>query len=263
MSANMIVTGKDQMKCLTILLVLSCLPASLLAQTTALYDPSLNTLPASQGWFSYITNFQGSATQTLVTGGTQLVTTGTAQAGYFNKNPLTGTLNNASFPTLNRSNGYAIRFDVSVTSESHSNNDRAGFSIIALSSDLQGIELGFWTNEIWAQNQGFTHGEGAAINTVPNTSYLLTILGNNYSLNANGTDILTGSLRNYSGFGIPYSHTNFLFLGDDTTSANADITLGQVQLLSSIPEPATWFTMAGLGAIAITRYRRWRLVRLL
>lgn len=249
---------------LALVLISCCLsPVCLLAQTTTLYNPALNTLPASQGWLSYITNFQGTATQTLVTGGTQLITTGSAQAGYFNKNPLTGSLVNAGFPTLDRSNGYAIRFDVSVTSESHSNNDRAGFSIIALSSDLQGIELGFWTNEIWAQNQPFTHGEGTAFNTVPSTSYLLTILGNSYSLNANGTDILTGSLRNYSGFGIPYSHNNFLFLGDDTTSANADITLGQVQLLSSIPEPATWFTMAGLGVIAITGYRRWRLARLL
>ncbi len=246
------------MKYRLVLLALCCLPTSLLAQTITLYDPVLNTLPATQGWFSYITNFQGTATQTLVTGGTQLVTTGTAQAGYFNKNPITGTPVNAGFPALNRNTGYAIRFDVSVTAESHSSNDRAGFSIIALSSDLQGIELGFWTNEIWAQNQPFTHGEGVAFNTVPNTSYLLTILGNSYSLNANGTDILTGSLRNYSGFGIPYSNNNFLFLGDDTTSANADITLGQVQLLSSIPEPASWFTLAGLGAITITGIRRWR-----
>lgn len=251
------------MKCFLVLLSLCCLPTVLSAQTITLYDPSLNTLPVSQGWFSYITNFQGTATQTLVPGGTQLVTTGTAQAGYFNKNPLTGSLVNAGFPTLNRINGYAIRFDVSVTSESHSNNDRAGFSIIALSSDLQGIELGFWTNEIWAQNQPFTHGEGVAFNTVPSSSYLLTILGNSYSLNANGTDILNGSLRNYSGFGIPYSNNNFVFLGDDTTSANADITLGQVQLLSAIPEPATWFTWVGLGAIAITAYRRWRMVRIL
>ena len=37
-------------------------------------------------------------------------------------------------------------------SETHSTNDRAGLSLIVLSSDLRGIELGFWTNEIWAQS---------------------------------------------------------------------------------------------------------------
>ncbi len=44
---------------------------------------------------------------------------------------------------MDRTTGYTLSFDLQVGSESHVSNDRAGFSVIALSSDLQGIELGF------------------------------------------------------------------------------------------------------------------------
>jgi hypothetical protein len=219
------------------------IPTSLHAQT--LYNETLGNFPGDQGWFLYLTNSPPNATQTYIPAqGTQLVTTNGAMAGYFNTNPITSTLVNPLFPTLDRAIGFNISLDLLVSSETHSSNDRAGFSIIALASDHRGIELGFWNNQIWAQNDSplFTHGEGAAFDTTNRTSYQLDILGNSYDLFANGNSILTGSLRDYSSFGVPYSLNNFLFLGDDTSSADADITLGRVAL-SAVPEPATWISL--------------------
>ena len=112
----------------------------------------------------------------------------------------------------------------------------------------QGIELGFWANEIWAQADSplFTHAEGVAFDpTLAMTSYALAIQGTTYALSANGTPILSGSLRNYSSFGFPYNVPDFLFIGDDTGSANGSFELSRVELL---PEPG----IVGFGALAMT-----------
>src|SRR5262245_61896813 len=58
----------------------------------------------------------------------------------------------AGFPLLDRAAGFQVNFSIQMENESHSNNNRAGFSIIVLSNDARGIELAFWENEIWAQN---------------------------------------------------------------------------------------------------------------
>jgi hypothetical protein len=103
-----------------------------------------------------------------------------------------------------------------------------------LGNDFQGVELGFWTNQIWAQDDGkklFTHAEGANFNTTSGLiPYELTILGDTYTLSANGKKILSNRLRNYSSFGWPYSVNNFLFLGDNTSSAGGLIRLASVQV---------------------------------
>jgi hypothetical protein len=231
--------------------LLSALPINLHAQTI-LYNSTLSNLPADQGWFTYITNSPSNASQTVVPlQGTQLVTSGSASAGYFNTNLFTGTLVNPQFPILDRNIGFRLSVNLLINSETHSNNNRAGFSIIALCSDHSGIELGFWNNEIWAQTDTpiFTHGEGVSFTTTTLTNYQLEVLGNGYTLLANGNSILTGPLRDYTmGFNSPpYTYDNFLFLGDDTSSANADITLGQVSLLAAIPEPATWISLGCVG----------------
>jgi hypothetical protein len=123
--------------------------------------------------------------------------------------------------------------------ESHANNNRAGFSIIILGKNGRGVELAFWENEIWAQNDDttgelFTHGEAAIFNTATGlTNYRLTIANNTYTLTANGLTILSGLLRDYSkfeGFPDPYQTPNFLFIGDNTTSAQARIRLGYVSI---------------------------------
>jgi hypothetical protein len=200
------------------------------ADTTVLYDGSLNSTPDQQGWL-YITNPGSSAVHSANEGGTTLNTTAKTnnQAGYFSySHPL--------MPELNRSTGFTISFRVKVLSESHGNNsDRAGFSVIVITHYLKGLELGFWSNEIWAQADLFTHAEGTNFDTTESlTGYDLAIWGNNYRLSAGGLTILTGPLRDYSSFGPPYNIPDFLFFGDDTTSASASIKLASIACIDRV-----------------------------
>jgi hypothetical protein len=219
-------------------------PEAELIQATALYtlyDGSLGNLPEDQGFFIYLTfNFPGppAATQTATSNGVILdsMTATTDYAGYV-RDP-------NEMPTiLDRTSGYTVSFTVQITSEAHTNSDRAGFSLTVLSSDSDGIELGFWTNEIWAQdddsndpNDLLTHAEGVTFTTTSLTPYSLAIFSNTYTLSTNGNPILSGTLRNYSAFNPPlgapnpYTSTNFISLGDNTSSARARIKLAAVSI---------------------------------
>ena len=155
--------------------------------------------------------------------------------------------------------GINFRFDVRVNTETHLSNDRAGFSLILLGSNLSGIELGFWSNEIWAQNQNFTHGEGTAFSTNSMTTYDLFLDLTGYRLSANGQQILSGALRNYSGqssspLAFVYSSPNFLLLGDDTTSASANIDFARASI-EAVPEPSTFALLAPV-LLALAARRR-------
>ncbi|MFO0852386.1 MAG: PEP-CTERM sorting domain-containing protein [Gemmataceae bacterium] len=222
------------------LVLLTAAPA--VAQTTTtLYDPTAGTLPAAQPWLTYADNgflTGGTASQTYVSGqGARLTTDAAVSAGYSNYLPLPPILKNAAFPVLDRTAGFSLSFTVQVHQETHASANRAGFSTILLANDRQGIELGFWQNEVWAQAVGFTRAESAAWDTTQATDYALTVQGGTYQLTANGSPLLTGSVRDYSGFGTPYNLPNYLFLGDDTSSAAADVTLGRVTLVTPVPEP--------------------------
>jgi hypothetical protein len=197
------------------------------ASTSTLYDGALGGTPGTQGLLYQ--SFAVSATQTFSNGVTILDTTPRQSdlAGYVG--------NPASVPALDRTSGYTLTFGVQVVSEAHTNNNRAGFSVIALSQDKLGIELGFWSDHIWAQEGGtdpnlFTHSADDVLFTTTTglISYTLAIHGGNYALAANGAPILNGNLRDYSafaGFPDPYETPNFIFLGDDTSSAKAKIRL--------------------------------------
>lgn len=214
---------------------------------TVLYDGSLGNTPESQSWLAYGTTPFSSATQIARPGFTTLSSPTAGSGGYSNYRQSKATLVNSAFPVLNRTNAYSLSFQVRINSESHSSDtngdglvDRAGFSLTALSSDRQGIELGFWTNEIWAQRGGtgstlFTHSptERAFYSTRGLVNYDLLVLGNNYYLSANNTVILRGALQNYTAFSTagtglpynPYTTSNFLFVGDNTSNgaSNSDI----------------------------------------
>lgn len=228
------------------------------AASLTLYDGRQNTSLSRQGWLSYQPT---GATETIAAGATTLTTTSNnaVQAGYFRTAPAT--------LALDRTRGYTLGFNLELLSESHSSSDRAGFSLTALSSDKRGVELGFWTNStktagsIWAQNDGatkpprFTHGESSAFNPGKMlTRYDLSVLGNSYSLFANRnyqTPILSGSLRDYSPEGMVYNTPNFLFLGDNTTSAKAKVKIAQVDLKDAAivtPLPLTVTTARTLKA---------------
>jgi Ca2+-binding RTX toxin-like protein/Tol biopolymer transport system component len=262
--------------------------APLIGGTTVLYDGSTYKLPSESGsalnapWFAYqntTTFLGGTANQSATTGKTNLVTDNTAYAGYTNYGiasitppTLSADPLNSTFPILDRSSGYVVSFTAQVISQTlassaNKNNDgkddRAGFSVIALSSDKKGIELGFWTNRIWAQEDGttqsnpslepdtsgnqyrtlFTQAEGFDFNTTSLVNYDLAILGDNYTLFANGNSILNGRLRDYTAFvpptqfGFqmpdPYEKANFLFFGDNTPSAGANINLSRVAVTTN------------------------------
>ncbi|WP_180277818.1 PFE-CTERM domain-containing protein [Nostoc sp. 'Peltigera malacea cyanobiont' DB3992] len=69
------------------------------------------------------------------------------------------------------------------------------------------------------------------------TTYNLNISGNNYTLTNRATPLLSGLLRDYTtatGFGSDvYRTSNFLFFGDDTTSARANIDLKSITLTTN------------------------------
>ena len=229
-----------------------------------LFEGTLNTTPNAQGWL-YLTNpvFGSSATQTPSSTGTTLDSSvaNSDQAGYFAR---LGGFAHPLMPTLDRASGYSVSFDLAVLAESHTSANRAGFSLIVLSQDLKGIELGFWTDQVWAQADSplFTKAETAVRDTTSMTSYLVTVLGGSYTLSANGTTLLTGALRDYSSFGTPYTTPSFLFLGDDTSSAGGRAKLARVGVtVASVPEPGAWrlFTLGTGGVVATLRLGRRRL----
>ena len=221
--------------------LLSVTSRAAVAAETLLYDGTLDTTPGSQPWLSFLA-VGGPAPETVANDATTLETINTDSAGYSNYSGL--AQKNANFPPLNPVEGFRLSFTVSVNSEDHSGvngPNRAGFSVILLGSDKQGIELGFWADEIWAQEGGsqnlFTKAEGAAFDTSVSTTYDLTIVGNSYMLGSGATPILSGSVRDYSAFsGFPdvYDLPSFIFLGDDTSSAHANITLAEVVLATPV-----------------------------
>jgi len=205
-------------------------------KTLVLYDAAAGALPAAP--LMNFTDFPaGVASPTYENGVTIMDTTTSGSSTY------AGWISNGSathgFPILDRTAGFQVDFTVQVENESHTNNSRAGFSIIILGQDVKGIELAFWENEIWAQNDEntgglFKHGEGTTFATTAGLiHYQVIVVNDTYTLTANNKPILTGPLRDYSkfsGFPDPYETPNFLFLGDDTTSAQSRIRLGLVSV---------------------------------
>jgi hypothetical protein len=207
-----------------------------------LYDAALGGTPDTQGKLTYRDARAAAATQLFADGCTTLDTMTNQQdsAGYI--------ANPRAIPALDRQNGYTLRFTVQVAEEYHADSDkdgdgvgdRAGFSVIALSSDTRGIELGLWPDEIWAQDDGaaeppagtlFTRAEHAAFDTTNLTTYTLAVSGDTYELSCDQHSILRGRLRDYTTFEgpvNPYRTPNFIFLGDDTGSARAKIRLAYV-----------------------------------
>jgi hypothetical protein len=228
------------------------------SQTTFLYQGSGASTPASQGWLFPVTI---GASAISVAGATTLDTTSnfSLEDGYSNTNPLSLDLVNSSFPTLNPSDGFTVSFDVQLNSESHTvgqtvNSNRAGFDVIVLGDDAKGVELGFWGDDVWTQNANFTHGEDDVFNTESSSHhYDLTIQGTSYTLSADGSPILTGSTRDYSAEGVPYTLSNYIFIGDDTTEAEASETFSTLSV--TVPEPTTAMGILIFGAAIITRRR--------
>jgi hypothetical protein len=224
----------------------------LLAMTSAssadvLYDGSLGTPPTDQSWVYQTNPDPADATQTLISGGIQLDTTlDTADAaGYFRGDQ-----------TLSQQGGYALEFDVAINSENHDNLNRAGFSVLLIRDDLKGVELAFWDDFIFQQNSDFTaYAASASHDTTTRQSYTLLIEETSWTLSSGGSDIFSGAMLQYDSASHPiYAQPNVIFLGDDTGSADAVISLYQVAL---VPEPVSAALLA-VGAAVLLRRRSLR-----
>lgn len=209
--------------------------------TLILYDANSGEIPRAPA-MSFIDFPSGAASLTYLDGRTVFDTTEMGSDTY------AGWISNGAsisgFPILDRTSGFQVDFTIQVENETHQNNNRAGFNVIVLSDDAIGVELAFWDNEIWVQgdeNTGglFKHGEGTNFVTgTAMTKYQLSILGDTYTLTADSQPILTGPVRDYSnfeGFPDPYEAPNFLFIGDDTTSAQSRISLSFLSVTGSEP----------------------------
>lgn len=194
------------------------------------YDGVTAGSPAQQG-LVYLTQpfINSGAVQGATNAGWFLdsLPTMTSQAGWFSRLPFNSP---DGHPEMNRADGFHVSFILQLSAEEHVSTNRAGFSVIALASDTWGIELGFWTNAVWAQGgPDFQRAEAVSHDTTTVRSrYDLVIAGDRYSLNAGGQQLLEGPLRNYAGFGSPYNTPSFIFVGDDTSSAAARFVLGRV-----------------------------------
>lgn len=202
-----------------------------------LYDATTGTLPSNQGW-TYLADplFSAQARQRFADGAAVLDSTPatTDKAGWFSN--LAPFPKHPRQPALDRRAGFILGFIVRLPAESHNRPERAGFSVIATAADLSGIELGFWTDQVWAQSgPDFLHAETASINAADGrVQYDLVIHADRYQLLAAGQPVLEGPLRRYDSFGTPYNIPEFLFLGDDTTSAGARVELTRVTV-SDLP----------------------------
>lgn len=202
---------------------IGCLTAS----GQVLYDGSLGTFPAAQGWT--FASLPVTPPQTMSEGAVRLDTTASTsiQSGYSRLAP----------GGLDRSAGFTLGFAVRLERETHNNTNRAGFSVVVLAADKRGIELAFWTNRVFAQSDNplFVHAEEAAVdNASAVVDYALTIAGDRYRLRSGGRALLEGPVRDYTGFtGLidPYETPDFIFLGDDTSSAAGAFALTSVVLI--------------------------------
>ena len=225
---------------------------SVAGAVTIIYDGAAGTTPNSYTSTPYLNFGNIGGTQTASGGVTNLDTSSSEsiRAGYANYN--NSGLVNSLFPVLDNNAGYTLSFTIKVNSQTNngSNGDyRAGFSAIVLGNDKKGIELGFrnpntYTNipDIFSQNSAAfnTPGErNASLGGILSNlnTYNLTVLGNGYTLTNGGNTLLSGLLRDYtSAVGLltdVYRTPNFIFLGDNTTSAGANVDIQRIALTTN------------------------------
>jgi hypothetical protein len=261
-----------------ILLFVMALPSTSQAEEIVLYDASLSSTPGNQGWIEAVT---GAATQSVAAGRLFLDTTADMGdvAGYASEVPEAffifsdGSLEHPAMPVLDRAAGFGVDLVVQILTENHlvrddnidGKDDRAGFSLIAISQDLFGIEIGFFEDRVFAyagSGEGvlssFTQAEFALIDTTADDiAYRLAVLGGGYQLYADDNPILSGSLRNYSSEGAvpnPYDNPSFLFFGDDTSSASSSAAISRVA--ASVSEPSVFLLFMSGALMFVARARR-------
>lgn len=206
-----------------------------------LFDGVQGTPPSAQGW-TFLA-LPALASETFANGAARLDTTasGSIFAGWSRTSPV----------PLDRSLGFAVEMEFELESETHASTNRAGLSLIVLGADRKGLELGIWTNRLWAQADSpmFTQAEGVETAVIGGWRTLrLSVLGDAYTVTFDGAQVLNGKVRDYTPFiGAidPYETPNFLFLGDDTTSARGAYRLRRVQLEVGVRQPPALQVLRG------------------
>jgi hypothetical protein len=254
------------------------------AATIVLYDGATfsgtpNTAPGS-----YLTFNSFDLSNPLATPGTQTASGGkttlntaspeSLYGGYSNYN-LSNRLANQAFPILDSNAGYTLSFTFKINSQTNTGDNgssRAGFSVTALDSNKKGIEIGFRNDDIFAQRSDFSGVDIAEQktsfgSTLANFStYDLKVLGNSYTLSNGGNNLFSGLLRSYTISSNPltavYGNPNFLFFGDNTTSAGASVDIQNITLTTNstaVPEPSEaigTIVAAGLGLLLDRKLKR-------
>lgn len=195
-------------------------------QGQVLFDGAVGTPPTQQGWtFLALPSL---ATPGFADGAATLDTrvSSAIAAGWSRLAPV----------PLRRTPGFRVEWEFQLLAESHANANRAGLSFIVLAEDRKGLEIGVWMDRVWAQGDQplFVQAEGAEVNLALGwQSLVLTVQGDRYTVDVNGASAFGGAVRDYSAFvGAfdPYETPNFLFVGDDTTSAQGAFRLRKVVL---------------------------------
>ncbi|NCC35374.1 MAG: hypothetical protein EOM24_25680 [Chloroflexia bacterium] len=217
----------------------------------SLYDGTRDgEKPDDQGFFRY----QAATRQPPVAADTLYEAGGTTMRSLTQFADYAGYIGFLAEPQiLTRTVGYTLTMTVELLAETHTSPDRAGFSLLILDAASWGIELAFWEDQIWAQNDGirdpgplFTRGETVAFTpTLRPFTYTLAVHGDQYRLIADATTILTGPLRRYepvlsleNPLRLIYYQTNLIFLGDNTSAAGANVRLYDVALDNALfPSP--------------------------
>lgn len=227
----------------------------LAAAATPLYDPALGSLPSAQGWLPLALG--APASQGVAGGLYALDTTGPGVSIWGNgrSSPL----------VLDTQAGFELSFSLQLLAETHTSPNRAGYTLLMVGAQAtQALELGFWTDHIWAQRYDasqadrLVHDIDAAFDTTAAlTTYTLAVQQQQFTLSAGGTALLSGALRDYTLDGFPYTTPNALFLGDNSSRGNSISRLGAVSL-SAVPEPAAALLMmlgltTGLAGLALRR----------
>jgi len=224
------------------------------AGALTLYDPA-GGLPSAQGWTTLV--FGAGANESVSAGTYKLNTTGAGVVLWGNSQ--------ISATPLNTGSGFDLSFSLKIDSETHSSVNRAGYSVVVVGADpTKALELSFWATNIWAQDYDasqpdrFVHGPDVRFNTTAAlTTYTLAVRNQQFTLSASSAVLLSGSFRDYTLGGAPYTTPNFLFFGDNSSRGTATSQMGFVTL-TAVPEPASLLLFAAGATVLAWRRRRFR-----